>query len=163
MCDGETLATVCRSLDLVDKSVCVVFARDGGVAIGVRQEDVATHLEGSLRSDAGMGAECCGRAHVEPVDIAVGRAERIEDVGVSECLTLVCVREVGGVDDAWPTLGDQQAAGATDYGNASTVACGGICEGSDGVEQALAVDLASGDGNDNDVVVCVICSTIVLS
>lgn len=25
---------------------------------------------------------------------------------------------------------------------------------SDGVEQALAVDLASGDGNDNDVVVC---------
>ncbi len=110
MCDGETLATVGRSLDLVDKSVCVVFARDGGVALGVRQENVATQLERSLRGgDAGMGTERSGRAHVEPVDIAVGRAERIEDVGVSECLTLVCVREVGGgVDDAWPTLGDQQ-------------------------------------------------------
>lgn len=110
--NGEALAVMSGTLDLVDDRNGEILSRDRGAAIGVHQQDVAADAEltgpvrGSVLAVGGAGAD------VEPVDIRIGRPQRIKHCLLRRALRLGCGREIRGLDQQRSTRRGLQAASA---------------------------------------------------
>jgi hypothetical protein len=90
---GESLPVMGGPLDLVNERPSVVRAGDLGDPLLVGHQHIAASAVLPGHRAGGIRAERLGRAHVEPVHLTGGLAQRGEHLRVGERLALVLLRE----------------------------------------------------------------------